>query len=237
MTEQIKEAVAEIVNPIPAPKKKEGMISKLTLPIFGAYPKGKEAEVNGAYIISHPGSGKMYVGSTKSLRTRKIANEGALNRNTHRNPGLQAAFNADPVIHFAAKPTVTRQEAYDVEQSVIDVHAETGVLFNVAMNARNPGSGLASPEIIEAVRQSNLGAVRTTEQRQRMSSAAMGKIITEETKQKMRDAAAKRTKSVMADGKSFPTISAAARAHGLVPSTARHRIKHQTLFPEWTFAD
>lgn len=154
----------------------------------------------GLYVITHVKSGLMYAGSTGDLHTRQYDHENRLHRDNHPNRGLQAAFNDDPRISFTVHITKDRDEAYTVEQEFIDFYLDSGILFNVATDARFPTKGLRyGPVTIEKMKRSsvgrNLGIRKSAETRARMSIARKGVSKSQEHVQAM---------SVCRVGKSVP---------------------------------
>jgi len=107
----------------------------------------KDHSITGAYIIEHPHTGLLYVGSTCNLYRRLHGHAISLMKGTHRSKKLQAAFDVHPKLTIKFKSTKTREEAYDVEQFFLDKLAVTGTLTNTALDARLNGKGVSrSPE-------------------------------------------------------------------------------------------
>lgn len=170
-----------------------------------------ENEKIGAYLIHDTVTGKHYIGSTSDLHKRKLRHESDLRCNVHKNKELQNAFNEnnenklEPRFNFVQINLETREDAFDYEQLILDDYINSGLLFNVAFNARSSPTGLPrsqetrdkislghigkklSPEHIEKMRLSKIGLIQSEEtkekRRESMHGKNLGKVHTEETKQ------------------------------------------------------
>lgn len=142
----------------------------------------------GVYILHNPNNDKLYVGSTVDLNERKRKHFQQLRNNKHINKKLQNAFNKDPQFEFVGVPTLTREDAYEVEQQIIEEHYGNPLFLNIARDAKVPCLN-CSPEIREKIRQSNTGKKASEETRLKMSNTQKlvqtGKTLSEETKAKI----------------------------------------------------
>ena len=164
----------------------------------------------------------------------------------HTNPALQelykgldgAAFHE----HFEVTkiPTDTRDEAYVVEQTLIDQLKETGLLLNVALDARSPGKGVGISE--EGKRKLSLAAAGrkiSEEHKARLSEVHRGKEISPEHRAALSDAhkgvpkapehvakvAQAHFKKVVCDGVEYASVKEFAEKNGLSMMTASRRAK------------
>ena len=143
----------------------------------------KEKEV-GFYTLAVPGDDRVYVGSSANLAKRKSVHKSLLNKNKHYNKDLQTAFNntMKPIIEFNSITTNTREEAFVLEQKVMDEKLVIGKLFNTAPNAKIPSIGrVFSEETKEKLRNKPI----TDGFRRKMSNINTGRKHSEETKQKL----------------------------------------------------
>ena len=176
----------------------------------------------------HAKSQLAYVGSTDDLYVRRLNHENALKANKHHNRLIQAAYNDDPNIQFKAIITETREEAYDYEQDILNRYFETGLLFNLACNARVFGKGLKrSIEHNKKISKAGSGKkheyIPTAEQRYGMGSANRGKKLSTDTTDKMRLSTGTKSKPLSANGVIYPSLKAAARKLGLSKSAIKNR--------------
>lgn len=105
------------------------------------------------YTITSVSTGKTYVGSTGCIYYRLRSHIGNLRRNVHPNRSLQAAYNRDSNLKFHFILTDTREQAYDLEQEMMDKYRSQGLLFNRATDARYSGKAHKhTPEAIEKIR-------------------------------------------------------------------------------------
>lgn len=152
-------------------------------------------KICGAYTILHLESGQKYIGSSDDLHARKGQHLRSLRSNTHINSGLQAAFNQDQDLQFNFHPTDTREEAFDVEQLLLDTNWGKPELLNRAPIARNPGIGQEwTPERIQKLSDANkgkqpwLGKKHSEETKAKMSAAAtLRPERSDEEKQRLRE--------------------------------------------------
>jgi group I intron endonuclease len=140
---------------------------------MGSRKTAKNADVlygvPGCYVIEHPSTGCFYVGSTKSLSHRQNTHRCALKKNSHTCAKLQELFNSDPDWTFKPIPTETRDEAFDIEQKLIDENKGNPLMLNIADNARF----------------STLGTTMSEDTKSHLSKMFTGKRHTDEAKQKI----------------------------------------------------
>lgn len=222
---------------------------------FKVYPKyNGGVAVSGAYTITHLTSGRIYVGSTGDLYKRKVRHESQLRLGTHDNSSLQVAYVESPELSFAAIPTSTREEAYEMEQRLLDILGPQGVLFNRAMDAKNAGIGWErTAEHIEKVRLSHLGSKRSEEARERMRAGSVGKgsgVAKSEShraniskalagyvrspehaakiKRKAVERGLRQMRPVTFFGVTYPSLLDAAKQLNLTISAVRHRLRSES---------
>lgn len=119
------------------------MTTDLVLPNKAPIKPSRETlSVPAAYALHHDKSGKVYVGSTGNLYARMSRHRTDLKRGVHKNSNLQSAFNDDPSFSLSYLPTDTKEQATEVEQSLLDQHLDSGILLNIASDATNPGAGV-----------------------------------------------------------------------------------------------
>lgn len=171
------------------------------------------SNVNGAYFIRNRVSGKIYVGSTESITARLNAHRFMLRTNTHRNKALQSLFKMAnlSIFDFCVFVTDNREEAYDIEQALLDRFHGTAVCFNVAKDARKASLGISMSEDVRTkLLSANVGRKHSPEHiRKRVESIRLhaphvfadtenkrlalakynrDKVVTDETKEKLRQA-------------------------------------------------
>lgn len=166
----------------------------------------------GAYTITHIASGCIYVGSSGDLDTRKRLHLSSLRLGDHRNDRLQDLFIEDDRLEFVEYPTATKNEALTKEQELIDYHKSPLLLNVYTLDVRNPSASRAAN-----------GFRYSEESRERMSRAQLGKTLTEECKQKMRDSSST-AQAVMIEGVRYSSVNDAARMLGMTRSAVRSRL-------------
>ena len=145
----------------------------------------------GAYTITHSSTGKVYHGSTVNIKHRLSGHNSDLLKKKHGNKNLQELIDKDPTGTVVFYPTKTREEAYDLEQKLID-ETDSDLLLNVSMDARN---GLNDTWNIEGYRENvmarmygndyGVGYKHTDEARAAISKGTIGVGHSEESKLRM----------------------------------------------------
>lgn len=156
-----------------------------------------------AYVITHVKSGKMYVGSSHNVTWRIERHKSLLKAGIHSNKELQTAYDNDPELSFKMHLTFDREEAFDLEQDILDHYLPQGVLFNKQAIARQSEGGTnpteetrekisvankgleRSLETRDRIRQAKLGVSRSEEMREFLRQRQTGKVLSEETRRKM----------------------------------------------------
>ncbi len=169
---------------------------------------------NCAYLLTHVPSGKFYVGSTGNIKRRMKEHFGDLKKGNHHCKELQELYNAAPVVKVTMLYIAdTRDDAFDLEQQLLDIHAAGSLLLNKAKNARKAWLGLNhSPETKSKISNSQLGVKNhsfgrtlseehrskiskanrgykhTAAARAKITASKLGKSLSEEHKTKLSDA-------------------------------------------------
>jgi NUMOD3 motif len=200
--------------------------------------------VPGAYEILHVKSGRRYVGSTGDLYQRECSHIALLRRGTHFNRELQAAYDEDPEIYFTAVPCHDREEAFGLEQAVVDRDGDE--LFNRGVvDVRNPAKGLVPTvehrrKIGDANRGRYVGIPLSEDHRSKIGEALRGKPLSEETRRKLSVAhmgqLPSNTRGVVIGGVGYASATEASKALGVKPATIYQRCHSLSeQFKAWTF--
>lgn len=128
---------------------------------------------NGVYMFHNPETGEAYIGSSNDVERRKKTHELKLKNNEHGNRRFQAAYNRNSNFEFVAAPIDTRQEAFDVEQELLDEFGGSRYLLNMSMNARHCNVE-ASEETRRKLSESLRGLKRSEETREKIRQAKLG---------------------------------------------------------------
>lgn len=215
----------------------------------------------GAYSIEHVESGMMYHGSTGNLYRRVIEHQKSLKNGTHRNIKLQEVFNDGGSLTLHFYPTNTREEAFDLEQRLMDT-ADRSKVFNSTLNARNPMAGMwDNPTYKDRFSKSRIGnnnalGTRHTDEwkeqaRNRMlgNNHHSGHKHSAETRKKMSEAHVGRTRTpeeirkstlgrirgaVLINGIEYESRAEAARVLGMSHEGVNKRCRSDN-FPDWIF--
>ncbi len=169
---------------------------------------GNEKTV-GVYLIFHLESQKAYVGSHSDLFNRRCEHLSQLRRNIHPVKKLQELFNIDDKIIIYFMPTNTREEAYDIEQHMLDkFHTlDNKYILNTSPTARTTLGSIRSPESRERYRLSKLGIPKSPEHAAKIRERNMLKA-----------------KRISIDGVEYESIHDASRKTGLHRPTIKKRL-------------
>lgn len=96
-----------------------------------------------AYIIQDSITGKMYVGSTCNIYERMINHKSSIFQKTHVNKRFEELLKSTSIdyIDLILIFTNTREEAYDVEQLLLDRYKGSELLLNTALDVKAPMKG------------------------------------------------------------------------------------------------
>lgn len=140
----------------------------------------------GVYGFFNPETDEAYVGSGRDVDQRGRTHLTKLRSQQHVNSRFQEAFNRNPNFEFVSVPTSDRNEAFDLEQAIIDEYAGNPLLLNMSLNARHCNV-VCSDETKRKLSESNKGMKRSEETKERIRQARLGVRHSEETKDKLRD--------------------------------------------------
>lgn len=176
-------------------------------PIDSKFPKSI-----GMYIITDSHRSNTYAGSTKDLNARMYRHLLTLNKGIHDNKSLQKLFNSknkELIVIFIIVDD--REQAYDLEQLYLDEFYNSGLLCNIAKDARFSTKGYEySDEFKQMMSKLHTGnthaagRVRSEEEKRQLTlrhtgnKYCLGRVLSEDTKKKI---------STKLLGKYFPSIT------------------------------
>lgn len=198
----------------------------------------------GCYVVKHEPTGVVYVGSSKNLAARITSNLSALKNGTHKNPNLQQVYTKREDMAFFVAQTKTREEAFSLEQQMVDRYKDKGILCNIATdNVAHTRVGVPlTADHLEKLKQSNINRAISDDTRKRLSESHLGQIVTEEQKENLSKLALQRLSTpegkaahfegikklmhpVVINGVRYNSKSEAARTLGVDVTTVMYRIK------------
>lgn len=205
----------------------------------------------GVYLIIHIKSKKTYVGSHANLYSRKYQHDFLLRQGTHFVKEFQEIFNDDPRLLVMFIVTDNREQAYDLEQHILDKFHSTEWLLNVAKNARLANKDLpVSDETRRKLSVAGKGRTQNSEWVAKRTNRMIGRKLDQKTIEKIREKAMargvnpsltllaklKNSKPVMVDGIKFDSLVDASSHFKISNSAARKRIfSKNPLFSGWQF--
>jgi hypothetical protein len=192
---------------------------------FGGYPNNWKVVLAGAYLIHHPATGKMYVGSTNNLYRRRREHQSDLNLGNHHNGPLLAAFTESSEIEFYAIITEDGAGAQEIEQNFLIQYFGSDLLFNLSPDAEVAFKGLShSIETKSKISFANSGRLKgiekSSEHRRKMDIANKARLA----------------RPVSINGVAFSSVSDAARQLNMTVSFIVCRtISSLDKYKEWFY--
>lgn len=180
----------------------------------------------GCYQVKCKKTGKFYIGSSANMPNRKAQHIWTLKKGANNTPALQGLYDEDKDItrfEWSFIVTQTRDQAYDVEQSLIDKHWGDPLLLNVSKDARSPLSGFTfSPEAKEKARQTRLALQQDPEHKERHRQSVLKMWSDPERRKKRSGAGNPFAKKISIEGNVYGSVTDAARILGLDQKTLRN---------------
>lgn len=153
--------------------------------------------VSGIYVIRNKQNGKLYVGSSKNIRSRVNSHYSALRRGAHCNRHLQGAWNEsdeqsfiDEILEECPESELLQREQYWITK--LDV-TNPSIGYNLSSDTTAPTRGLIfSAETRAKISKANKGKKRTPEFSLKMSAIHKGHVPTDTARKNMSVANKKR---------------------------------------------
>ena len=181
------------------------------------YKPSIENKDKGVYVLTHPSTDTLYVGSTLNMYRRRNAHLSYLCNNEHPNHGLQEKFNSEPRLEltFLPMPDATIEQLRLCEKEVIEEHLKSGKVLNIQPDPTGPVMAGLSPsvETRKKLSEAMTGRFVSDETRMLHRNALLGKEHTEDTKENISSSMTKF--SVVVDGIEYKNATEAAIAVGV----------------------
>ena len=152
-------------------------------------------KIIGTYILTDNKTKQFYVGSSNDIKKRFKQHYSLLNSNRHHNKLLQKLWWDNNGLVESIFPTDTREEAYLLEQDIIDRFKHTKLLLNIGLSVEGGDNITRNPDKEKILDQMKKSAVKrlsllTADDRRILFSnlgklGMTGKKHTEESKLKM----------------------------------------------------
>lgn len=108
----------------------------------------------GTYVLTHVTSRKFYVGSSGQLTKRIDRHYRELNSKKHHNKPLQDLWDKCPKLEISFFYTETRDDAYNLEQDLLDRYKSSDELLNIGITVKGGDNLTRNPnrkEIVEKI--------------------------------------------------------------------------------------
>lgn len=218
---------------------------------------------SGVYVIQPVDGSLTYVGSSKDVRRRLNEHFSELHRGVHPKAALQTEYKRSPKFVVFLRITETREEAYDIEQQMLDQLGELDGFLNSSIDARNPcvyPEGFVhpnvgqkrDPEMMAAARakwvglytgenSKNYGRKHSDETRAKLSDISKARPVSEEKMTAMREARKgkpnPKAKSIIIDSVHYLSAGHASIELGIPTATIYSRVTSSNpRFESWAFA-
>lgn len=180
------------------------------------------AKLNGVYFLRHVKTGAFYIGSTKDLFGRYQDHTELLRKGNHYSQRLQSLYNEDPRLQYDTFIVETRLDAFELEQQLINEHAGSPFMLNIAVDVRSGTKGRALP----------------LEHKQRIAATLRGRPHSAERREKIAAINRLRSRAVVIDGVTYAGAAEAGRALGHSIDRVRKRImSNNPAFAMWQYAN
>jgi group I intron endonuclease len=198
------------------------------------------------YILTHVPTGRFYIGSTGDMLQRKWDHVKTLRKQIHTNPTLNKIYRDGDELSYEIFLTETRQEAYILEQELLQQCWGDPLLLNVSENVYGYAPGHRhSAEVIAKIASKRgpahhmYGVPKSEEWRRKIGDGNRGKVVSPETRAllsavgKGRNTGAESVHSapVSIDGVEYASIGIAAKTLGIAECTIRRRLARN--YPNW----
>lgn len=191
----------------------------------------------GIYKIINTVNNHLYVGSSKNLKHRKGQHFSTLKHNKHRNYHLQCAYNKYGGENFIfeiieiieVEVSILQDTLLKREQYWIDtLHPE----YNIAQTAGSCSGYHHTEDAKRRISQNLLGKKKSPEHAKHIRQGQKGRILTEEHKQKLKDAywrsdTIRHHTEVMIDGVLYNSVKDACRILNISPCTMWKRLNSE----------
>ena len=114
-------------------------------------------KIIGTYTLTDVKTGKFYVGSSGDVEKRFKRHYSDLQAQRHHCPGLQELWNSNGALRQTVYPTESREDAFELEQDILDRFKDAQQLLNVGMSVRGGDNLTRHPrrdEIVESIKRS-----------------------------------------------------------------------------------
>lgn len=223
----------------------------------------RSALKSGVYVIMPQDLVWVYIGSSSSISRRLAEHFYLLRHQKHDKHEMQVDFTDDVKFVYLYQLCEDRDQAYALEQTIIELFANHPGLLNVATDAKSPWirgeeyvhplKGLNRPNDVkrkislvvksqyENGRVSPMSGRKHTEETKRtMAEKAIGRVVSEETKQKLSSQRQlgkhSRAKAVVVNGVEYDCVKSAAIALNIPYPTVYYRVSSDSPeFNCWFF--
>lgn len=135
----------------------------------------KDDQKYGVYLLQNSITMETYIGSG-IVKERLYNHQLHLKNGTHKNLLLQEAYNRNSNFEVVVVQTESREEAYDIEQAVLNEHIDNPLLLNICPDARfgHRRNWQHTEETKQLIREKALGRKHTEEAKAKMSKMRTG---------------------------------------------------------------
>lgn len=167
------------------------------------------------YIIQEFNTGYVYIGSSGNFYSRIIKHKFLINKKEHDNKKFTELLKTTDINNFELTVifTSTREEAYDIEQLIVDHYKDTDQLINIASNVRYAMRGIPlSEEHKEKLRRSNAGRMCSLATRRYMVHVRKTSKLALEQMRKIHE---NKRRKIMVNGVEYKSLTEAIVSSGI----------------------
>ena len=178
-----------------------------------------------AYILREIFTGKIYIGSSKEVYERISVHKFLMKRKEHDNSNFTELLKITKIENFELVIIFTdsREEAYDIEQFIVNYFKNSDLLLNIANDVRFARLGaINTKEHIEAIRLANTGKIATEETKKLMSDFHK---TDEKAIQQFKDILESKKRKVMVNGIAYDSLIQAGKNSGINETKIRNTLR------------
>ncbi|AEH03502.1 endonuclease [Pseudomonas phage PhiPA3] len=181
----------------------------------------------GVYRITFPATGHFYIGSSGHVRQRLAHHKSRLKAGLHASSQVQECYNNNGGEYTTDTIyTDTRDEAYALEQKLIDLHQVDPLFLNFGSDVKSVVKDLwANPEYRDRIINGSVKSVRDPERRKAYGEKMKAYWATPEAKAKRMGGGNPFARKVSVFGIVYGSIMDAVRAKALPDAKLRQRLK------------
>jgi len=176
------------------------------------------------YVIQEIHTGEMYIGSSRRVYKRVSLHKQFISTNAHPNTNFSKLLTKTNITNFELIVifTTTREEAYEIEQLLVNRYKDSGKLINIAYDVRYAMRGATlSEEHKQKISKSNIGRMQSLNTRRYLTYIRKTSPLALAQMRKIHD---NKRRRIMVNGTEYKSVTEAVVCSGISKTQIRKRI-------------